>query len=118
MNSNSTLKRRKPLNRLSLGKIIDLNDQVETRKALCKRAGGTPQLKTRLIKLNNGTEIYLTTVTCTKGYCEECGKYAEVLDCHEICERSKGGKVSMENSVILCRPCHNKKKGRPMWSKP
>jgi len=116
LKSYTPLKARKPLNRMSLNKVVDLNGQVNTRIALCQRAGGKPQLRTRIIKFNNGTEMFLTTVICTNGYCEECGRFFRILDCHEKFERGKGGKVSMENSVILCRPCHNKKKGSPMWS--
>lgn len=111
------LKARKPLNRMSLRKVVELNEQVNTRITLCHRAGGTPSLKTRTIKFNNGTEMFLTTVTCKNGYCEECGQFSPVLDCHEENPRSLGGKVNLENSKALCRPCHNTKKGSPMWSK-
>jgi hypothetical protein len=111
------LKATKSLNRMSLHRIIKLNNEVETRIELCKRAGGRPDLKTRPIKLNNGSEINLTTVTCRNGTCEECGRFSPVLECHEDHPRSLGGKVSLENSRELCPNCHRKKKGSPMWSK-
>jgi len=117
LNRNTPLKAHKPLNFYSLRRVIQLNNEVDTRIALCKRAGGKPCLYTRVIKFNNGTEMELTTIQCQNGYCEECGRFARALECHEKFERSKGGKVSLENSVILCHDCHRNKKGRPMWSK-
>lgn len=117
MNPYTRLKRKKPLNRMSLRKIIKLNDEVDVRIQLCKRAGGEPTVKTRNIKLNNGTEIELHTVECRNGRCEECHTFNYHLEPHEDPPRSKGGKVSMEQSTMLCRRCHNTKKGKPMWSK-
>lgn len=110
-------KRAKPLNRMSLRKIIGVNNEVDVRIQLCERAGGEWTIKTRNIKLNNGTEIELRTVECHNGKCEECHTFNYHLEPHEDPPRSKGGKVSLEQSKMLCRRCHNKKKGQPMWSR-
>lgn len=117
MRQYSTLKATKPLNRMSLRKIIEVNNEVDVRIKLCARAGGEAIIKTRNIKLNNGSEIELHTVDCRNGICEECRKFNYHLEPHEDPPRSKGGKVSLEQSTMLCRRCHNTKKGRPMWSK-
>lgn len=51
------------------------------------------------------------TVRCRDGHaCRCCGKgtYDEhALDVHELKRRGAGGKVSRENSVTLCRRCHD-----------
>jgi 5-methylcytosine-specific restriction endonuclease McrA len=39
-----------------------------------------------------------------KGLCRVCGKPGQ--DVHEIVARSRGGRVSKTNSVLLCRSCH------------
>lgn len=116
MNRYSTLKATKHLNRKSLRKIIAGNNEVDVRIQLCQRADGEPTVKTRNIKLNNGTEIEEHTVECRNGQCEECGERVYRLDPHEDPPRSKGNKVSLD-SKMLCWPCHRPKKGQPMWSK-
>jgi len=116
MNHYTRLKRRKPPNPMSIRKIIEINSQVDVRIELCKRAGGEPIVVTSYRKLGNHSDIELRTVQCHDGTCEECGRF-ENLEPHEDPPRSKGGKVSMEQTTMLCRRCHNTKKGRPMWSK-
>ena len=116
LNRYTKLKATKPLNRMSLRKIVELNNEVDVRIQLCRRAGGEWTIKTRDTRLNNGSEIELHTVECRNGKCEECGKHDYHLEPHEDPPRSKGNKVSLD-STMLCRPCHNTKKGRPMWSR-
>ncbi len=43
------------------------------------------------------------------GHCEHCGKPEDMfgLHPHEKVFRSQGGKLSMENSIILCQACHD-----------
>lgn len=42
------------------------------------------------------------------GRCLDCDTFVrwENAHLHEIVPRSKGGKISLENSVILCADCH------------
>jgi len=115
LNRYTKLKATKPLNRMSLRRIYQLNSEVETRIELCKRAGGEPNIKTRNIRLNNGTELELHIVECRNGICEECSKFNYHLEPHEDPPRSLGGKVSLKGSKMICRKCHNTKGGQPMW---
>ncbi len=48
-----------------------------------------------------------------KGLCEKCGKPPDFrgLSPHERVFRSHGGKMSLENSVMLCGVCHSKEHG-------
>lgn len=106
------------LNRLSLRKVIELNNEVDDRIALCKRANGTPVLKTRTIRFNNKTEMELTTVTCINGICEVCQMRRTVLYPHEKIPRSKGGKLNLKNSIMVDNHCHQiKQSNYPRWSK-
>jgi 5-methylcytosine-specific restriction endonuclease McrA len=55
--------------------------------------------------------------------CKYCGKIANMSShLHEKLHRSKGGEVSLENSVVICAKCHTGPKGEhskraPQWSK-
>ena len=115
MNHYTRLKSKKPPNRMSIHKLIEVNGQEEVRIELCKRAGGEPIVKVGFRKLSNHEDIVTHIVQCHNGTCEECGQFGN-LEPHEDPPRSMGGKVSMEQSTMLCRICHNKKKGQPIWS--
>lgn len=118
LNRHSRLKATKPLNRMSLRKIIELNSQADTRIKLCKRASGHHYIETKLIRLNNGTSVELHLVHCTGGFCEVGQHLAHglPLEPHEDPPRSLGSKVSLEDSKMTCRACHKKQKGQPEWS--
>lgn len=99
----TALKRRTRLNPMSIRRIAQLNAEVNTRVALCQRAGGSPSLLRWEIR-----GMTLWTVICRWGTCEICHQKAETLEPHEKLHRSLGGKVSLENSVEVCRRCHRK----------
>lgn len=57
-----------------------------------------------------------------EGKCLDCGKQLTLqqMHCHEKVFRSKGGKMSLSNSVGLCYDCHingRHKNRRPRWKK-
>jgi hypothetical protein len=103
------LKRIKP-NPLSKKKIDQINNEYETRIKLCLRCGGKPFTKIFNIRLNGGKQCVLHTITCIGGTCEICHKPAypnQPLHPHEKVPRSKGGKLSLNNSVMVHDyPCH------------
>lgn len=53
-------------------------------------------------------EIRREIYTRQKGQCLWCGKLLgwRQAHLHEKLERSKGGKISLQNSIILCYGCH------------
>ena len=110
------LKATKSLNRKSIRKVKEENNEVEDRIALCKRANGTPEVLVKLIPLDNNTEIENRTVQCHDGICELCGKFGN-LEPHEEGLRSRGFKVSLKNSKMVCRECHNDRGSNPQWTK-
>ena len=81
------------MRKISKKRLLEIKEEVAIRRLLCERAGG----------FWNGLE-------CEGGYCEECGKPADWMGLtpHEKKFRSKGGKLSMENSQMLCMKCHMK----------
>lgn len=95
--------KRSPLNKLSDKKRTGLKAEMETRTKLCKRAGGI------WVKSNNLVGGY-----CKGGFCEcGCGRPAnyEGLHPHEEEHRGLGGKLSLENSLMLRNDCHAIKQG-------
>lgn len=48
--------------------------------------------------------------TRANGRCEICGKLPDFtgLHPHEKLSRARGGKMSLENSVMVCMSCHQK----------
>ncbi len=115
---------RKPINRYSEAKIAELQAEAPIRIALCKRAGGTPM--TREVQVyRNGEKYTYTKVECIGGICEcglpDCPKhppYGQHLEPHELTHRSLGGKLSLQNSKMVIRACHNKlQNNSPMWGK-
>ena len=105
-NKNNKGLMRSPLKKLGGKKRAELKAETETRKKLCRRAGGT------WINVNNLVGGY-----CKDGLCELCGKPANwmsefKLEPHEENHRGNGGKLTMENSKMVCRPCHDKEHGK------
>lgn len=109
LKSKTPLRQTKPLNPISKRKIDQINGEYANRIKLCLRCGGMPHIETRMIRLNNRQRFQLRSVTCIGGYCEICHKPTgnSILHPHEKNPRGKGGKLSLENS-IMCHnePCH------------
>jgi hypothetical protein len=107
----------KKLNPISPQQVCKRNAEVPERIKLCLRCGGKPHIKKQLIKFNNGHSDLLITVSCIGGICEICHKPAgnEFLTPHEKKNRSQGGRVELQNSVMCHWRCHPISK--PMWSK-
>ena len=103
------MKRRKPLNKISQRRLDDmLHREYSERIRLCERVGGHFKATAWL----KGTPYF---GVCIGGYCEKCGKPGgkyigdfNILRPHEWkLKRSLGGKVSVENSLMLHNTCHN-----------
>jgi hypothetical protein len=108
------------MNNYSLKKIAEKNAEVPIRIALCKRAGGTPI--TRDVQVyHSGDKYTFTKVECLGGTCEcGCGQrannYTGRLEPHEQLSRGRGGKLSLENSIMVLRSCHRRlQKSEPQW---
>ena len=102
-------------------RVRQLNEEVPERQALCKRVGGNPVVITKTIKFKNGGTAIFKTVKCLGGYCE-CGckepANGQVLEPHEWkVKRSQGGKVCLENSIMVKRFHHPKSEVRLHWIK-
>ncbi len=110
--------RRTPLNHYSLKKIAEINDEAPIRIALCKRAGGTP-IESKGTVYHSGKPYRITRVRCWGGKCE-CGcnlKVDEELHPHEKVFRSKLGKLTMSNSIMVINSHHGKlQNNEQMWS--
>ena len=121
MQTRKGLKSKKCLRHYSERRVRELNSQVSVRILLCKRCGGTPIQQSRMVEVAGKRMIGLNTVICLGGTCEICGKPArdEGVSPHEKTPRGRGGKVSLENSVMChWQPCHRQEqKSEPMWSK-
>lgn len=121
MQTRKRLKAKTPLRHYSERRVRQLNGEVTARILLCKRCGGTPIQNSRMVKVAGNHLIELTTILCLGGTCEVCGKPAgdECMSPHEKTLKSRGGKVSLENSVMChWQPCHKREQGsEPMWSK-
>lgn len=116
--------KRTPINRYSLKKISEIQGEAPIRIKLCKRAGGIPA--TREVQIyRNGQKYTHIKVECIGGVCEcgltDCPKYpsyGQHLEPHEKVFRSRGGKLSMSNSIMVLRRCHRiLQKREPRWSK-
>lgn len=115
--------KRTRLNRYSLKKIKEMQDESPIRIELCKRAGGIPVTSEATI-YRNGEKYSYTKVRCSGGICE-CGRpdcpkrpqFGECLEPHELVFRSHGGTLSLSNSRMVLRVCHRKlQNNEPMWS--
>ena len=120
LKSKTRLKTKKCLRHYSERRVRQLNSEVTMRILLCKRCGGTPIQQSREVKVEGKHLVELNTIICVGGICEVCGQPArdEVMSPHEKTLKSRGGKVSLENSVMCHWACHKKEqKSEPMWSK-
>ena len=84
------------MRRVSLKRQRQMREELPIRKLLCERAGG---------RWEDGH--------CKGGLCEnpECGKPPDFrgLHPHELVLRSRGGRLSLDNSVMWCGRCHSVK---------
>ncbi len=106
------LKRSKKMKAISERKVAEINDQETVRVALCIRCGGSATISTR--RTVGGL---LTIVQCFGGKCEICGKPTSIvgpLEPHELVSRSIGGILSMDNSRMVCRNCHETDQALPI----
>ena len=104
MKFNSDLKRKTPLRRRTCMKPIsdrrrkEMAEDCKTRRLLCERAGG------EFIQTGNYSGY------CRGGTCEHCHGANPTLGIplspHELIYRSRGGKLSLENSEMRCIICH------------
>ena len=89
-------------------RLAQLAKDIEVLKVLCKQAGGAWMPGATY----NGVII---GIHCHGGKCEECRGKATAPDFmlhpHEIKFKSAGGRVSFDNSVMLCDTCHKKAHG-------
>ena len=108
----------KRLNPISPRRVAELNAQKEVRIALCKRAGGSPMVSKRTFTIN-GKDYQAKLVLCRNGVCEcGCGQHGEILTPHELKTRGSGGKLSLDNSLMVRVDCHRRiQNNNPIWSK-
>jgi hypothetical protein len=107
--------KRTRINQYSLKKITELNAEAPVRVALCQRANG--RCVQRIVTVyHNGDKSSFTKVECFNGICEECHKPANKLTPHEKVFRSHMGKLSLDNTLSVCIPCHKKlQRSEPRW---
>ena len=107
------MKPRKPhINHYSKARIQKFYDEFPERIALAKRCGGYPQVHYEIFNPYKKEPVYIPRVRCIGGVCEICGKpagFGEILEPHETPRRSKGGLVSLKDSKMCHRACHNGK---------
>jgi len=105
------------MNKVSEKKILALMREYSIRKSLIERCGGEPEYLTSLIIKAKGKQWLIPRVRCraNTGLCELCGGKPTAPDFrlhpHEKDFRSHGGRVSLDNSLMLCNKCHNKQHG-------
>ncbi len=115
--------KRTRINIYSLKKIAEKNAEAPIRIKLAYRAHGIPIETVEVVHRNDGSRHTIRRVKCINGICEECGAFAYLLDPHEKHSRGKGGKLSPENTKMVCRKCHqssklDKRQVRLEWLKP
>lgn len=97
--------KRTRIRRISKKMIAQKREEIEARIALAERCGGKFVL--------DGS---ITGGKCVGGRCEICGKQMpkrprsdfDILSPHEDPPRSRGGKVSLKDSKMICIICHMK----------
>jgi len=106
------LKAYKGLNQVSSKHLEELRAELPIRLALIERCGGSPVYREFSVVVD-GERSTVQTVLCWGGICELCGKPAkgEFLEPHEKWHRSLGGRLSLPNSVMCHRACHNREHG-------
>jgi len=108
--------KRTDINRYSERRIQAMKDEYPERLALCERAQGSPFLYSLIIR-RNGISHKIMRVKCLNGFCEICGNLSPELEPHEPKRRSHGARVSLKDSLMVCRGCHNGEHQGPQWSK-
>lgn len=116
--------KRSPLNQFSAKKVKQMWDEQPIRKALCERVGGVFVSRTMQIKKKTREVVDVPISYCKGGICEICGKPAGAygLHPHEKNFRSRGGLLSLENSVMCHNYCQAVEHGvkvvhsKPIWS--
>lgn len=107
----TALKRTKAPNHYSLKRIAELNAEAPIRRKLIVRCHGIP-LEYVEVTYHKGVRYTINRVVCIGGYCEcGCGRWAgnsQRLSPHEKHFRSRGGKLSLENSLMVFDECHAK----------
>ena len=110
------LNRNKRPNYYSLKKIAEMCAELPVRVALIKRCGGTPRYYNMTVH-NNGTSYIVRRVRCVGGICEcgcerETDFYTGDLHPHEILWRGRGGKMALDNSIMVLNKCHDRLQNR------
>ena len=97
------------MNRYSPQRIQQFYAEFPERIALAERCGGEAFVYYEVFNPYKQEPVYIPRVRCIGGICEICGKSAdgEILEPHESPRRSKGGLVSLKDSVMCHRACHN-----------
>ena len=116
--------RRTLINHYSEKKILEMQAEAPKRIELCKRAGGTPSVREVQI-YRKGQKYTYSKVECVGGLCEcglpDCPKsppYGQLLEPHEQQHRSLGGKLTLNNTILVTRNCHRiLQKNEPVWSR-
>ena len=94
--------------------IAELNAEVPIRLELIKRCQGIPYHYEEYA-YHCGKRHIINRVACIGGFCEcglpECGHRRAVgmqLHPHEAKSRGQGGRLSVENSIMVFNECHEK----------
>lgn len=108
--------RRTPLNKISLKRILQAEEELPARRAVCERAGGVFRvIPVGAVRIERGRLVRRTLYMsyCLGGYCEKCGEKPDWrgLSFHERKFRSQGGEVSIQNTVAVCGKCHSENHG-------
>lgn len=101
------------LNPISDKRYALMDEEYEIRLKLIARCGGKPFLSRIAYTTIKGERRTLRFARCIGGFCEECGNPPDFtgLHPHEEEFRSRGGKLTLKNSKMLCGKCHAPKHG-------
>ena len=101
------------LNPISDKRYAQMDEEYNTRLKLIARCGGKPSISKIAYATVKGEHRTLWFARCIGGLCEECHNPPDFtgLHPHEEVFRSRGGKLSLENSKMLCGKCHTSKHG-------
>lgn len=109
--------KRTPINPISKKKAEQMMVEYPVRKALAERCGGIWVFTHHLTyRTRDKKQTWLIPQGyCKGGRCEVCGGVPTGPDFrlhpHEKVFRSRGGKMTLENSVMSCNQCHNREHG-------
>ncbi len=92
--------KRTRINPISDKKREQMKAELAIRNKLCERAGG--------LFVTDGIHF-----RCIGGICEECRRAPSWIGLHphERVFRSRGGRLSLSNSIMICDTCHKKMHG-------